>query len=346
MARILKYNEAKIKIAEIIGSRNFRKGDKLPPEREFAELLGVSIISVRRAIEEFQSVGMVRKVAGVGTFLAGELSAPDYQSKVGVISVCDPCFPSGQEMAQLRRCLESHHADYAVFAVERELMPSLADRLAECDYFMISGFITPAWLDYLGNQGKRMVQIGVAAHTYPVCRVIFDWKTAFEEALRKFRTHGFQNFGMLLVNSRAANCTPERQMLFRGLAAGNGLACREEWICEVDPARPFAAIRDYMTQYAAGLDVIFMDYHVFTFFAVSRLLHSFELPPKIVVMQTDRFLPNELDAEERFCEIYFPESIMEAAVKVLYDYPHSFAGNHETYGISPCFSGKIFNLAD
>ena len=344
MVRILKYNEAKNKIAEIIGSRGFKKGDKLPPEREFAQMLGVSIISIRRAIEEFQEVGLVRRVQGVGTFLSRELSVPEYSSKVGIVSICDPCFPDGKAMAQLRQTLEPHFADYSVFAVNSELMPSMEKRFAECDYFMISGFITPAWLDYLGSQGKRMVQIGVASHNYPVCRVIFDWETAFEETLRRFKRLKQRKFGLLLVNSHAANCSLERHGLFRRKSAEIGVDCREQWVLEVPPERPFAAIQEYMEQYGNELDVLLMDYHVFAFFSISNLQHSFKMPPKVVVMQTDRILPDEFDADPRFCEIYFPESIVEAAVHVLYDYPCAFMSNHETYQIKPHFSGKAFEI--
>jgi hypothetical protein len=343
MARILKYNDAKIKIAEIIGKRHLKKGDRLPTEREIAEMLGISTISIRRAIEEFQTIGIIQKVQGVGTFLCGELDRREYTSKLGIISICDPGFPSGQEMAQLRKALNKHHADYDIFAVEQELMFSLSDRLAQCDYFLLSGFINPQWLDYLGNQGKRMIQIGFGVDNIPVVRVVFDWQEAFRGVVNRLKNPKTNRFGMLLINSNSASCTPHRNHLFEIIAKETGIDSRPEWRQEVNPAAPFSDIQDYLCRYENQLDVLLVDYHVFSFLGIARLFRDFPLPSKVIVMQTEQVLPSEFNENENFGELYFPESIIDASVKVLYDYSCSFILNHETYKIGPQFTGKAFN---
>src|SRR5215467_12718995 len=45
-------------------------GDRLPSYGELAELAGVSLITVRRALDELERAGRVRRHQGLGTFVA------------------------------------------------------------------------------------------------------------------------------------------------------------------------------------------------------------------------------------------------------------------------------------
>lgn len=57
-------------IRRLIESGDFRAGDKLPPERELAQLLGVSRPSVRAGLQSLATVGVVDTRRGAGTFVA------------------------------------------------------------------------------------------------------------------------------------------------------------------------------------------------------------------------------------------------------------------------------------
>lgn len=67
----LRYEQVMEVIERLVAERNLEPGDLLPTQAELAELAGVSLISVRRALEELERVGRVRRHQGVGTFLAG-----------------------------------------------------------------------------------------------------------------------------------------------------------------------------------------------------------------------------------------------------------------------------------
>ena len=57
-------------VARIVAEQQLAPGDKLPTHAELAELAGVSMITVRRALEELERRGQVRRHQGLGTFLA------------------------------------------------------------------------------------------------------------------------------------------------------------------------------------------------------------------------------------------------------------------------------------
>lgn len=62
-------------IRELVKSGGLRVGDRLPPERELGERLGVSRTVVREAIQILRAEGLVRIRMGVGTFVTQ--SAPN-----------------------------------------------------------------------------------------------------------------------------------------------------------------------------------------------------------------------------------------------------------------------------
>lgn len=69
--KTLFYDEVIALVERLVAERNLAPGDLLPTQIELAELAGVSLITVRRALEELERAGRVRRHQGVGTFLAG-----------------------------------------------------------------------------------------------------------------------------------------------------------------------------------------------------------------------------------------------------------------------------------
>src|SRR5574341_2360720 len=69
------YEEVAARIRRLIADGRLRPGDKLPPERELAVMLGVSRTSVRDAIRTLEVAGLLEPRQGEGTVVR-ELS-PD-----------------------------------------------------------------------------------------------------------------------------------------------------------------------------------------------------------------------------------------------------------------------------
>ena len=69
MARAL-YEQTIAFILQLIDEGRLRLGDQLPPEVSLATQAGVSLVTVRRALAELASQGIVRREQGRGTFVA------------------------------------------------------------------------------------------------------------------------------------------------------------------------------------------------------------------------------------------------------------------------------------
>jgi GntR family transcriptional regulator len=64
------YSQLYQRLAAFIESGELKAGDRLPPERELAELLNVSRITTRQAIDALVESGLVYRERGRGTFVA------------------------------------------------------------------------------------------------------------------------------------------------------------------------------------------------------------------------------------------------------------------------------------
>jgi DNA-binding GntR family transcriptional regulator len=68
--RTLRYQRVYDLVLELIEEGDLRAGDRLPSTARLAELAGVSIISVRRALDDLAHGGKIVRHQGVGTFVA------------------------------------------------------------------------------------------------------------------------------------------------------------------------------------------------------------------------------------------------------------------------------------
>lgn len=73
------------KIKEVICLNAFKKGDPLPSERKLCELFGVSRITIRRAIDDLERVGILEKVWGKGIYVINPPEQISKTRKIGII---------------------------------------------------------------------------------------------------------------------------------------------------------------------------------------------------------------------------------------------------------------------
>ena len=106
-----------------------KQGERLPPERELAEALGVSRNSVREAVRTLSLMGFVSSTQGAGNFVTCDLER-NLRESLGMMLLLGETNPL--QISQLRRGLESENAR---LAAER-IQPRQAARLKELAQLM------------------------------------------------------------------------------------------------------------------------------------------------------------------------------------------------------------------
>jgi DNA-binding FadR family transcriptional regulator len=98
-------------LLEMLRSGRFGAGSKLPTERAVAEQLGVPRSAVRNALAALEAEGLVVRLIGSGTFVAGSRAGPAEDARVSLIAVSDA---SPTEIMEARLLIEPRIAALAV----------------------------------------------------------------------------------------------------------------------------------------------------------------------------------------------------------------------------------------
>lgn len=124
-------------IRELVKSGGLRVGDRLPPERELGERLGVSRTVVREAIQILRAEGLVKIRMGVGTFVTQ--SAPNILE--GPMSFLQHSESKKiQDLLEVRNVLEPAIAALAAVNARPEHITRMEQAIADMDLYMADGY--------------------------------------------------------------------------------------------------------------------------------------------------------------------------------------------------------------
>ncbi len=65
------------RLRALVDEGNYGPGDRLPPERQLIEMLGIGRGALRRALDQLESDGLIWRHVGKGTFVARESDRPN-----------------------------------------------------------------------------------------------------------------------------------------------------------------------------------------------------------------------------------------------------------------------------
>ena len=121
--------EVAARLREMIHSGELSAGDKLPPERDLAKILGVSRPTLRAGIRSLSAVGILFSKQGAGTFVAARDESPTLDgSSLRMLSALHGF--TSDEMFEARLSLEMSIAGMAAKRVTSEQMTTLAEEIA------------------------------------------------------------------------------------------------------------------------------------------------------------------------------------------------------------------------
>lgn len=119
------------KLQSMILNGDLKKGDKIPPQRELAERLGVSRPSLREALLSLESIGLIRTQPGSGTFVTGQ--NPSSSNNMAPWRYSDSF--TVHEVFQTRLMLEGRIARLAAERLTQDDFRSLADSTDRMERF-------------------------------------------------------------------------------------------------------------------------------------------------------------------------------------------------------------------
>ncbi len=328
MVRVLKYNEAKFKITQMIMQRELQPGDKLASERELAGELGMSVISVRRALAEFQDAGIVRKVSGVGTFYDGNLELDAYQVKVALVNIGDSLYPGSLAIREMEKVLRPYQGTHKVFHSRIEVQPEILAELRDFDKIMVTGFLTSSWIECLSSLGKPLLQIGESEFKSGLTRVVPDWRDAVANAFGCFPQVPLDRAGFLLPDPANSTYGVELRRLIEEHLRERGLKPRGDLLCHIPIDLAITRINEFIRREHRNFDILVVESGSLQplMFALERQRLIPDMP--LVVMHEELALPEDITTLPFLYQVVFEQFTLARATELFFTRPCDFfAGN-------------------
>jgi len=117
------------RLRDMIQSGELSAGDRLPPERDLAKVLGVSRPTLRAGIRSLSTVGILQSRQGAGTFVAEAEASPTLDGSALRLLSALHGFTS-EEMFEARLALEMSIAALAAERATSEQMTLMAEEIA------------------------------------------------------------------------------------------------------------------------------------------------------------------------------------------------------------------------
>lgn len=118
-----------LQLREMIHRGELRPGDRLPPERDLARILGVSRPTLRAGIRSLAAVGVLQSRQGAGTFVVESDGPPSLDSSPLRLMASLHGFTSA-EMFEARRALEMSVAALAAERSTGEQLATMSEEIA------------------------------------------------------------------------------------------------------------------------------------------------------------------------------------------------------------------------
>jgi DNA-binding FadR family transcriptional regulator len=208
------YEQVAGQVTDLVARGEFKPGDRLPPERDLAKLLGVSRPTVREAMIALEIAGLVEVRVGAGAFITekAQTNGANHRLFEGVGA-------SPLELIAARRTIEPEVAALAAQLATEEEIAAIAETVA----MIAAAQDTPA---HRAADHQFHVRIGHASHNNILTTIV-------DECWAEMYSPMFERMGAItgLIVSR---CSPqkrdvtvaEHEAVYRAIAARDPTAAR------------------------------------------------------------------------------------------------------------------------
>lgn len=209
------YEQVAGQVTDLVARGEFKPGDRLPPERDLAKLLGVSRPTVREAMIALEIAGLIEVRGGAGAFVADKASANGASNG----RLFEGVGSSPLELVAARRTIEP---EVAALAAELATPGEIA-AIAETVRLIAAAHDTPSHraADHLFH-----TRIGLASHNGVLAAIV-------DECWAEMYSPMFERMGAI-TGLIVARCSPQQRDLtvgehdavYRAIAAHDAAAAR------------------------------------------------------------------------------------------------------------------------
>jgi hypothetical protein len=315
-----KYSQTQNRIIEYIAKKNIRKGEVLPTEKKMAELFGVSIITVRKAVSNLEAEKVVRREQGRGTFLQmdlmekkpanGELLFLDIISKApdSRVPIHFPWFKETEDL------LRQYGWNFSSLVTSGKPDAVTLKRMRGVRGIIGTNLITAEWIHTLRSLNIPTVimgAIGTPPEGIPI--VTFDYEKMTRLLAEELLSHGGRKFALI---PGGQDYIPAQQMVqaLTDFLAENGIGFSEEQVCYSKPESPGSAIRWTNDFLEANPDVDAFLVESEAFIPMLASLYNSPRRPLVGILSTR---PRFSNFCHNTCEAVFEENIAEKSLSIL-----------------------------
>ena len=316
-----KYSQIQTKIVEYIVRHHIRKGERLPTEKKMAELFGVSIITVRKAVSNLVQEKMIRKEQGRGTFLQKDLAdSPPENGELLYLNLIQ--YGNEDSAPVLFPWLESHKEamrklgwELSIFITDRKPDTTILKRLRRVKGIIATNEISEEWISTLRSLNIPVVIMGaVNVPRQEIPLVAFDYEKMTEILAVKLLAEGGRRFALFPGGRDYAPAKEMFQSLSRVLEA-HGIAFSENQVCySRKTGEPGVAIRDTMAFLREHPDIDAFLVESQAFIPMMAALYGSARCPLTGILSVR---PRFMNFSRNIYEAVFTESIAEKTLDTL-----------------------------
>lgn len=196
MNKVLKYNQAKYAIFDLIARARLAIGDRLPSLHALCSMFPFSEISVRRALDELEEQGYVVKRRGSGVYLARAIDAWEKRGSMLYLQIDPASVWILPGVATLRQYLRDRCILLETISASRP-GGEVVEAARDCIGIFASGYVTKEWTAFLSTLGKPVLYIGANAATQRLPCIGFDWRGAVRLAMGRLASGGARRVGLI-----------------------------------------------------------------------------------------------------------------------------------------------------
>jgi GntR family transcriptional repressor for pyruvate dehydrogenase complex len=222
------------RILEVIGSERLRPGDKLPPERELAAMLGTSRPSLREALQSLRTRGSVEIRHGSGVYVADPATTRSLREALLAEEV------SLRELFDMREVLEPAAAVWAARNGDSEKLAAAAEAyqaLVAASLATMGGGAMGGGAD---ADWQRLQEFDAAFHLRIAEAADNRFLARAQGVLQEIIANG--TVSTLRLPGRLEKSRAEHERILAAVRSGDPTAARRAALAHISSARRAAAI--------------------------------------------------------------------------------------------------------